>query len=117
MLTPVAGGLVGDLEVVGNPFTPNGDGINDAVKFVFPVFKMPGQTSLILAVYGLDGSLVHRSVQSVAHAAGVQEVSWDGRDRDGVLLPPGLYICRVGPEVDAESVGESTVATVVASVY
>ncbi|MDE2813042.1 MAG: gliding motility-associated C-terminal domain-containing protein [Gemmatimonadota bacterium] len=117
VLTPVAGGLVGDLEVVANPFTPNGDGINDAVKFVFPVFKMPGQTSLVLAVYGLDGVLVHRSKQSVTHAAGVHEVSWDGRDQGGVLLPPGLYICRVGPEVEAESIGESTVATVVASVY
>ena len=117
VLTPVAGGLVGDMEVVANPFTPNGDGINDAVKFVFPVFKMPGQASLILEVYALDGSLVHRRAQPVAHAAGVQEVSWDGRDRGGVLLPPGLYICRVGPEVDAESIGESTVATVVASVY
>ena len=117
VLTPVAGGLVGDMEVVANPFTPNGDGINDAVKFVFPVFKMPGQASLILEVYALDGSLVHRRAQSVAHAAGVQEVSWDGRNQDGVLLPPGLYICRVGPEVDAESIGESTVATVVASVY
>ena len=117
VLTPVTGGLLGDLEVLGNPFTPNGDGINDAVRFVFPVFKMPGQASLILEVYALDGSLVHRRAQSVAHAAGVQEVSWDGRDRDGVLLPPGLYICRVGPEVDAESIGESTVATVVASVY
>ena len=117
VLTPVAGGLVGDLEVLGNPFTPNGDGINDAVRFVFPVFKMPGQTSLVLAVYGLDGALLHRSAQSVAHAAGVQEVSWDGRDQDGVLLPPGLYVCRVGPEVDAESIGKSTVTTVVASVY
>ena len=117
VLTPVAGGLVGDMEIVANPFTPNGDGINDAVKFAFPVFKMPGQTSLILEVYSLDGSLVHRRAQSVAHAAGVQEVSWDGRDQDGVLLPPGLYICRVGPEVDAEGIGESTVAAVVASVY
>ena len=117
VLTPVVGGLLGDLEVVGNPFTPNGDGINDAVRFVFPIFKMPGQTALVLEVYGLDGGLVYRSAQSVAHAAGVQEVSWDGRDRDGVLLPPGLYICRVGPEVDAESIGESTVAAVVASVY
>ncbi len=117
VLTPVAGGLVGDMEVVANPFTPNGDGINDAVKFVFPVFKMPGQASLVLEVYALNGSLMHRRAQPVAYAAGVQEVRWDGRDQDGVLLPPGLYICRVGPEVDAESVGESTVATVVASVY
>ena len=117
VLTPVAGGLVGEVEVVANPFTPNGDDINDAVRFVFPIFKMPGQTSLILEVYALDGALVYRRAQSIAHAAGVQEVSWDGRDQDGVLLPPGLYICRVGPEVDAESIGESTVATVVASVY
>ena len=117
VLTPVVGGLLGDLEVMGNPFTPNGDGINDAVRFVFPIFKMPGQTSLVLEVYGLDGGLVYRSAQSVAHAAGVQEVSWDGRDQDRVLLPPGLYICRVGPEVDAESIGESTVVTVVANVY
>ena len=117
VLTPVVGGLLGDLEVMGNPFTPNGDGINDAVRFVFPIFKMPGQTALVLEVYGLDGGLVYRSAQSVAHAAGVQEVSWDGRDQDRVLLPPGLYICRVGPEVDAESIGESTVVTVVANVY
>ena len=117
VLTPVAGGLLGQMEVVANPFTPNGDGINDAVKFVFPIFKMPGQTALVLEVYGLDGGLVYREDQSVAYAAGVQEVSWDGRDQDGVLLPPGLYICRVGPEVDAESIGESTVAAVVASVY
>ena len=117
VLTPVVGGLLGDLEVMGNPFTPNGDGINDAVRFVFPIFKMPGQTALVLEVYGLDGGLVYRLEQSVVHAAGVQEVSWDGRDQNGVLLPPGLYICRVGPEVDAEGIGESTVAAVVASVY
>lgn len=117
VLTPVAGGLVGAMEVRANPFTPNGDGINDVVHFVFPVFKMPGQASLILEVYALNGALLYRREQAVAYAAGVQEVSWDGRDQDGVLLPPGLYICRVGPEVDAKSMGESTKATVVASVY
>ena len=117
VLTPVGGGLLGDLEVVGNPFTPNGDGINDAVKFVFPVFKMPGEVELVLEVYGLDGGLLHRRLQAVAHAAGVQEVSWDGRGGDGQLLPPGMYICRVGPEVDSRDIDEPKVARVVASVY
>jgi len=117
VLTPVGGGLLGELEVKGNPFTPNGDGINDAVKFVFPVFKMPGEAVLALEVYGLDGSLVHRRSQAVAHAAGFQEVSWDGRGGDGLLLPPGMYICRVGPEVDSRDIDEPKVARVVASVY
>ena len=43
VLTPVAGGLVGDMEVVANPFTPNGDGINDVVKFVFPYLRCRGR--------------------------------------------------------------------------
>ena len=117
VLTPVGGGLVGDVEVLANPFTPNGDGINDAVRFVFPIFKMPGQTSLVLEVYGLDGVLVHRAERAVAHAAGIQEVSWDGRDQDGKLLPPGMYICRVGPEVDTKTIDQPMVAKIVASVY
>ena len=117
VLTPVGGGLVGELKVEGNPFTPNGDGINDAVKFIFPVFKMPGEAEMVLEVYGLDGSLLHRRSQPVAHAAGFQEVSWDGRGGDGLLLPPGMYICRVGPEVDSRDVDEPKVARVVASVY
>ena len=116
-MTPVAGGLLGEVEVLANPFTPNGDGINDAVRFVFPIFKMPGQTSLVLEVYGLDGGLVHRVERSVANAAGIQEVSWDGRDQDGTLLPPGMYICRVGPAVDSKTIDEPMVARVVASVY
>ena len=117
VLTPVTGGLVGDMEVLSNPFTPNGDGINDAVRFVFPVFKMPGQASLVLKVYSLDGALVHRSERAVSNAAGFQEVRWDGRDRNGALLPPGLYICRVGPEVDARNIDDPLVSRVVASVY
>jgi hypothetical protein len=117
VLTPVGGGLVGDMQVLANPFTPNGDGINDAVRFVFPIFNMPGQTSLVLEVYGLDGALVHRSARSVLHAAGIQEVSWDGRDQNGTLLPPGMYVCRVGPDVDAETIDRPMVAKIVASVY
>jgi hypothetical protein len=115
--TPFEGRLLGAVEVSSNPFTPNGDGINDAVELVFPVFKVLGSKSLVLEVYGLDGILVRRQEKAVAHAAGLQHLSWDGRDRDGRLLPPGLYICRVGLKVEDQSADQPLTAKLIASVY
>ena len=70
-----------------------GTGINDVVELVFPVFQVQGAKALILEVYGLDGQSVQRIERAVATAAGVQRLTWDGRDRLGRLLPPGLYVC------------------------
>lgn len=115
--TPFEGRLLGAVEVSPNPFTPNGDGINDTVELVFPVFKVLGSKSLVLEVYGLDGTLVQRQEKAVAHAAGLQRLSWDGRDREGRLLPPGMYICRVGLRVDDERGDQPLTAKIIASVY
>ncbi|MCY3792278.1 MAG: gliding motility-associated C-terminal domain-containing protein, partial [Gemmatimonadetes bacterium] len=116
VFTPFTKAVLGEVAASSNPFTPNGDGINDVVELVFPVFQVQGAKALVLEVYGLDGQSVQRIEQAVATAAGVQRMTWDGRDRQGRLLPPGLYVCRVGVEVDAE--GEQTTSTkLVASVY
>ena len=116
VLTPFSGGLLGEVAMSSNPFTPNGDGINDVVELVFPVFAVQGAKALVLEVYGLDGQRVRQMAPVVAHAAGVQRLTWDGRDDQGRLTPPGLYLCRVGVEVDAE--GEQTMITkLVASAY
>lgn len=115
--TPFAGRLLGAVEVSPNPFTPNGDGINDTVELVFPVFKVLGSKALVLEVYSLDGTLVRRQEKAVAHAAGLQRLSWDGRGRDGRLLPPGLYLCRVGLRVEDQSADQPLTAKLVASVY
>jgi hypothetical protein len=115
--TPFDGRLLGAVEVLPNPFTPNGDGINDTVELVFPVFKVLGPKLLVLEVYGLDGTLVQRQEKALAHAAGLQRLSWDGRDRDGRLLPPGMYICRVGLRVDDQRGDQPLTAKIVASVY
>ena len=109
VLTPLSGGLLGEVVASSNPFTPNGDGINDVVELVFPVFAVQGTKALVLEVYGLDGQRVRQMAPVVAHAAGVQRVTWDGRDDQGRLTPPGLYLCRVGVKVDAE--GEQTMIT------
>lgn len=116
VLTPLSGGLLGAVIASSNPFTPNGDGINDVVELAFPVFAVQGAKALVLEVYGLDGQRVRHKAPVVAHAAGEQRVTWDGRDDQGRLMPPGLYLCRVGVEVDA--VGEQTTITkLVASAY
>ena len=116
VFTPFTKAVLGEVVASSNPFTPNGDGINDVVELVFPVFQVQGAKALILEVYGLDGESVQRIEQAAATAAGVQRLTWDGRDRQGRLLPPGLYLCRVGVEVDAEG-EQTTITKLVASVY
>ena len=116
VFTPFTTAVLGEVTASSNPFTPNGDGINDVVELAFPVFQVQGAKALILEVYGLDGERVQRIEQAAATAAGHQRLTWDGHDHTGRLLPPGLYLCRVGVEVDAE--GEQTTSTkLVASVY
>jgi hypothetical protein len=115
--TPFDAGLVGQVGVSSNPFTPNGDGINDAVEFTFPVFKVQGAKILVLEVYELSGHLVQRREEQVEHAAGRQRLGWDGRDLEGQLAPPGVYLCKIGMDVDADNVAQPTVTKVVASVY
>ena len=115
--SPVDGSLIGEIEVVPNPFTPNGDGINDVVEFAFPVFKIQGQKVMLLEVYSLSGRLLLRLENPVASAAGFQHLVWDGRDDNGRLAPPGLYICRVGMEVDAEDFGRSIATKLISLAY
>ena len=114
---PADGSLIGEIEVVPNPFTPNGDGINDVAEFAFQVFKIQGQKVMLLEVYSLSGRLLRRLENPAAHAAGLQRLVWDGRDDSGQLAPPGLYICRVGMEVDAEDFGQSIAAKLISLAY
>ena len=116
VLTPLSGGLLGEVIASANPFTPNGDGINDVVELVFPVFAVQNAKALVLEVYGLDGQRVRHQAPVVASAAGVQRLTWDGRDDQGRLTPPGLYLCRVGVEVDAEG-EQTTITKLIASAY
>jgi hypothetical protein len=115
--TPFDGGLVGDVEAAPNPFTPNGDGINDQVRFSFPVFKVQGDKALIIEIYDLSGRLMGRTERVVGNVAGQQSVEWDGRDGEGKLVTPGIYVCRVGLNVDDENAERTMVAKLVAVVY
>lgn len=50
VFTPFTKAVLGAVTASSNPFTPNGDGINDVVELAFLVFQVQGAKALILEV-------------------------------------------------------------------
>lgn len=72
--------------VTPNPFTPNGDGINEQTIFDFSTFDINHPT---LKVFNLSGRLI----RNLEYRGGSRrEFVWDGLDDDGQQIPPGLFI-------------------------
>lgn len=117
VLAPFAERIVREARVYPNPFTPNQDGVNEVQAFEFSVFKVNGEKPLFLEIYDLGGRPLRRVEELSASPVGVQRLQWDGRDQGGSLVPPGLYLCRFGLEVDDQSRTGTTLTRVVSVVY
>ncbi|NUO78785.1 gliding motility-associated C-terminal domain-containing protein [candidate division KSB1 bacterium] len=76
--------LVREFTVRPNPFTPNHDGFNDAVEFNFATLDLD---SPALRIFDVDGVAV---LSEDNLRAGL--FIWNGRDRHGRELPPGIYL-------------------------
>jgi len=87
--------LVQDLVFSTPVMTPNGDGVHDELAVSYSLFGLPEQVSVELSVYSLAGQQV-AAVQVGAQRSGTQTVRWDGRDENGYLLAPGMYLLAVG---------------------
>ena len=70
-----------------NPFTPNGDGVNEQAIFDFSAFNLVHPT---LKIFTLTGRLIRRLEDQAA--AGRRQFLWDGRDDDGRIPGPGVFI-------------------------
>lgn len=111
---PFAGQVIGDFRISPNPFTPNGDNINDEAEIGFSVFKITASRQVRVRVYTLDGRAVWEKVQVIQ--SGPATIRWPGTDDQGRKVPPGLYICQV--EVDADAArGAQRHSRLVAVVY
>ena len=82
--------------------TPNGDGINDATTVSLTMSQFVAATDVEIAFYDLGGRLV-RQLVTTPRAAGAFTDTWHGRDDQGAAVPPGLYLCQVNIDADAES--------------
>ena len=83
-------------------FSPNGDGINDAVRIECNVMNLVGSVQVESSVYDLSGRLLG-VVSSDWTSSGQYVGAWDGRDERGKQVPPGLYILRMSVETDKGS--------------
>ena len=98
-LTRLGAQAIGDLALMPSVFSPNGDGINDAVRIECNVLNLVGPVQVESSVYDLSGRLLG-VVGSDWTSSGRYVGAWDGRDERGEQVPPGLYILRVSIETD-----------------
>ncbi len=95
--------IIVDAHTDPNPFTPNGDGKNDQTRFSFFVSNLTEARPVQLKIYDVTGRLVKTMLDTKSTAQAYVEqnaILWDGRDDNGRLLPPGLYIYQIIVEVD-----------------
>jgi hypothetical protein len=89
-----------------NPFTPNGDGINDEVEFEFPgLGEVPGT----IKIFTLDNLRV-RTIEVPTGSGAKEAAKWDGRDDTGTPIRPGIYIYTIRAEGRIKCEGTITLA-------
>jgi hypothetical protein len=92
-----------------NPFTPNGDGINDSVKITF---KLGASARTSVKIYDSTGELVRVLEEGKKRSSGWQDgtsgsaVIWNGRYSWGDYVDPGIYIF----EVQAVNINDNSVS-------
>jgi hypothetical protein len=81
-------------------FTPNGDGVNDAMALSFAVIKTDREAEV--SVYDLAGNKVV-DLANAAPGEGRAQFAWDGRGQDGKTAPPGIYVLQISLDTDAKN--------------
>jgi len=107
------GRLLDQVKVFPNPFTPNGDRINDVAVVRYNLLSLDVPRPVEIGVYDLSGRLVRVIHDGFERNGRYEDKTWDGRDAQGVVVPPGLYIVRIAVEGDSQQDEQSQVVGMV----
>lgn len=99
---PVTSELLSNFTLSSPIITPNGDGVSDRLDIAFDLLKVLTPRPVRAAIYDLAGRPV-KHLDLAAATAGRHTLSWDGRDADTRLVPPGTYLLRLSIEGDAHT--------------
>jgi len=103
-----SGSLIRNMVLATPVITPNGDAVNESLRLSYEVLAVVGSAQVKVDVYDLSG----RDVRSLLDGDGENGVydatrspglAWDGRDKHGELVAPGIYLVRVEVGGDARS--------------
>jgi len=94
--------LIDDLHISGRVLTPNGDGVNDAAQLSFVIFKAQSAEPTV-EIIDLSGRVV-AELRAIIDGP-TRRFVWNGRDRVGTMVDPGVYLFRV--DVNSDS-GDAT---------
>jgi hypothetical protein len=97
--------LLRDVAIVPSVFTPNGDGINESTQIELSVYHVEGDKELGIEIFDLSGRRVRELSRQSARPSGEHSVAWDGRDEDGALVIPGIYLIKVRFGTDSQAEG------------
>ena len=109
---PVSQNLFANIALNSPVITPNGDGVNDELRLSADLVNVLQPRPLRIRLYDLAGHLVYDYSEDVR--AGQQQFSWDGRDRSGTRVTPGVYVLEIAVEGDA---GDERAQEVISIVY
>ena len=92
--TSLSSSLLFSPRVSPNPFTPNADGVNDAIFIAYKLLRVTTPVPVSVEVFDLSGALVKRVYEGI-DPFGAYTHTWDGTGGSGRLVPPGLYLYRI----------------------
>ena len=92
-------------------FTPNGDGINDYTTITYDLLYLTGQAPVAVRIYDLARNQI-AELPAAGSGSGRFLRLWDGRDTEGELLLPGVYIVQVEVETDSGTERSGSVVTI-----
>lgn len=91
--------LISSIRIVPNPFTPNGDGINDQLHIAYAILNLTEAREVTLAIYDLAGHEVCQVREGLLINGNYRD-SWNGQTAGGSLVPPGIYLYQLSVKAD-----------------
>ncbi|MBT4498851.1 MAG: hypothetical protein HOC74_14075 [Gemmatimonadetes bacterium] len=95
-----------------NPFTPNGDGINDELTISYDVLRVTRPVPVTVGIFDLSGRQVG-GFENLRQVGEYTEV-WDGTRRGRDIVPPGIYMMKISAKTDT---GEFSLTRLIALAY